>query len=78
MTDGPLCGSAAFTGIVALTDDLFSIGHSFLVLCSGMHTVCHGCAFFGPCVRCSVSPGCENLLHKSESALLLRQRVAPN
>ena len=63
-----------------LTDDLFSFGHSFLVLCSGMHKVCHGCAFFGPHARCSrrVSPCCENLFHKGESALLLRQRIAPN
>ena len=60
-------------------------GHLVFVLWLGSHRGFPDCESFlseefGPFVRCSrtVSPGCENLLHKCECALLLQQRIAPN
>ena len=82
--DGPVCGGAASTLIVA--ESLMAlIDHSVVVLCLASRTVSPGCASFfsgklGPFVRCQcrASPGCENHLRKGECAPLLLQRVAPN
>ena len=59
MPGGPLCGSEAFTWIVALSIVPCIVGSL------------GGCALVG-------TPGCENLLHKEDCALLLQQRLAPN
>ena len=76
MTDGPLFG-AAFTGIAAISMMmcfLRSLRSGTLVrYAQGRPWRC------GPWVRCArkASPGCDDL-HKWNSALLLRQRIAPN
>ena len=48
MTDGPLFGSTALTGIVAFSMMICFSGHLVLVLWFGVHEVALGCAFVGP------------------------------
>ena len=78
VTDSPPVGGAAFTVIIfsMMICFLWSFDSGTLVRYAQVRTL--QCVFWS--FRCSrrVSPGSENLLHKRECALNLRQRIAPN
>ena len=85
MTGGPLCELLISLGVLLceqMTCFLLSRGGCTLLdSCMGFSWVC----FFSQWESWSVfpllaqvSPGCENLFHNEERALLLQQRIAQN
>ena len=84
MTDGLLCGGAAFTGIFLKKRPGF-VGHLMLTLWLDSRRVSHRYASIhsgkcGPFVHCSrrISPGCQNLFHREKALCFFSNKKLEN